>query len=121
MYPLVSIIIPCYNAEKWIAETLESALAQTWPNKEIVVVNDGSRDRTLEIAMGYEEKGVKVISQYNRGHCAASNRAFRESKGELIKFFDTDDVMNPENIELQVKKLSGDYDCIASSEWETFL
>ena len=50
MKPLVSILIPAYNAEEWIAETIQSAIAQTWPRKEIIVVDDGSRDRTAEVA-----------------------------------------------------------------------
>jgi len=63
MKPLVSILIPAYNAENWIGYTLQSAVAQTWPNKEIIVVNDGSTDRTLEIAQRFASKNVKVVSQ----------------------------------------------------------
>lgn len=120
MKPLVSIIIPCYNAEKWIAQTLESTLAQTWPNKEVIVVDDGSTDKTFAVLKRFEGSGAKIFSQKNKGQCFASNRAFRESKGELIKFFDADDLLNPENIELQVKRIDGDYDSIASSEWGRF-
>ena len=120
MQPLVSILIPAYNAERYIAQSIESALNQTWPNKEIIVVDDGSKDRTFEISKGFERRGVKVIPQENKGHCAAANRGFSESKGELIKFFDADDLMSPENIELQIEALDRDYDSIASSEWGRF-
>ncbi|MCX5706401.1 MAG: glycosyltransferase family A protein [Candidatus Omnitrophica bacterium] len=64
--PLVSILIPAYDAEKWIAESIQSALIQTWPNKEIIIVDDGSRDRTLEVAKKFESSIVKIISQENR-------------------------------------------------------
>jgi len=120
MKPLVSILVPAYNAEKWIAETIESALAQTWGNKEIIVVNDGSRDNTLAVVKKYESKFVKVIDQENKGHCVAKNRAFNASQGELIKFLDADDLINKENVELQVERLNGDFDSIASCEWGRF-
>ena len=58
MKPLVSILIPAYNAEKWIADTIQSAIAQTWPRKEIIVVDDGSTDRTAEVARRFASKGV---------------------------------------------------------------
>jgi glycosyltransferase involved in cell wall biosynthesis len=73
--PLVSILIPAYNAEEWIAETLDSALAQTWHAKEILVVDDGSTDRTLDIARHFMSRGVRVISQPHQGAAAARNRA----------------------------------------------
>ena len=65
MKPLVSILIPAYNAERWIADTIRSALAQTWPRKEIIVIDDGSRDRTLEIARQFASREVRVITQQN--------------------------------------------------------
>lgn len=62
MNPLVSIIIPAYNCEKWIADSIKSALAQTWPNKEIIVVDDGSTDRTLQIAKQFESEISQMIN-----------------------------------------------------------
>lgn len=103
MEPLVSILIPCYNAEKWLAETLESALAQTWDNIEIIVVDDGSTDKSLAVAKQFEPDGVKVISQANKGASAARNRAFQESQGDFIQYLDADDLLVPDKIELQVK------------------
>ena len=67
MSPLVSILIPAYNAERWIADTIRSAQAQTWPRKEIIVVDDGSTDQTLSIARKFASKEVSVVSQENRG------------------------------------------------------
>jgi glycosyltransferase involved in cell wall biosynthesis len=71
MRPLVSILIPAYNAEKWIAYTVQSALAQTWPCTEIIVVDDGSRDQTLDVARRFASKNVAVVSTQNQGAAAA--------------------------------------------------
>src|ERR1700733_5063516 len=102
MAPLVSILMPCYNAEKYVAAAVQSALDQTWPNKEIIVVNDGSTDGSAEILEPYRNKGVKVFHQENRGQCAAANGAFRKSTGQFIKFFDADDLLEPETVRLQM-------------------
>ena len=72
--PLVSILIPCYNAEKWLSETINSALDQTWKNIEIIIVDDGSTDSSLAIAKTFESKNIKVLSQENRGASAARNQ-----------------------------------------------
>ena len=85
MKPVVSILIPAYNAERWLAETIRSALGQTWPNKEIVVVDDGSRDRTLSIARQFASKCVSVVTQENQGASAARNRAFELCQGDYIR------------------------------------
>lgn len=121
MKPLVSILIPCYNAAPWLAETLESVLAQTWLHKEIIVVDDGSKDRSLEIAKTFESRGVKVISQQNRGASAARNRAFQEAQGDFIQYMDADDLLAPDKIERQVQLLTGkNFNCVASGEWARF-
>ena len=97
---LVSILIPAYNAAPYIAETLDSALAQTWYNIEIIVVDDGSRDDTLAIAKTYESKRVKVISQdKNRGQTAALNRSLAEARGDFIQYLDADDILEPQKIQ----------------------
>lgn len=118
--PLVSILIPAYNAEHYIAKAIDSALAQTYPNIEIIVINDGSTDNTLSEAKKFEHRGVKVLSQQNRGQCAAANLAFKESKGSFIKFFDADDILASTIIELQVNRLINNEDYIASCEWARF-
>ena len=103
MKPLVSILVPAYNAAPYIAETLDSALAQTWQNIEIVVVDDGSRDDTLAIAKTYESKRVKVISQENKGASTARNRALKAAQGDFIQYLDADDLLAPDKIERQLK------------------
>ena len=67
MAALVSILVPAYNSERWIAETIKSALNQTWPNKEIIIVDDGSRDQTLATAQRFASETVNVVSQENQG------------------------------------------------------
>ncbi len=100
--PLVSILIPAYNAEKYIGLTVESALNQTWSEKEIIVVDDGSRDQTLAIARTFESRGVKVYSQSNKGASAARNQGLKMAKGEYIQYLDADDLMSEDKIESQV-------------------
>lgn len=117
---LVSICIPCYNAERYIADALNSILRQSYKSIEIVVVNDGSTDRSGEILEDFAVHGVKVIHQKNSGQCAAANRAFQESKGEYIKFFDADDLLSPNYIELQINRLGGSQLDVASASWGRF-
>jgi glycosyltransferase involved in cell wall biosynthesis len=119
--PLVSILIPCYNSEKWIVETLQSALDQTWQNKEIIIVDDGSSDNSLLIAKQFESKNVNVISQGNKGASTARNRALMEAQGDFIQYLDADDLLANDKIEIQIKQLeqqSPDY--IASGSWARF-
>src|SRR5438552_11213746 len=89
---LVSIVIPAFNAERWLAHAVKSALDQTWPWTEIVVVNDGSRDGTRAAAASFHSATVRVIDQANRGAAAARNRGFLESRGEFIQYLDADDL-----------------------------
>jgi glycosyltransferase involved in cell wall biosynthesis len=121
MTPLVSVIIPCYNAERWLAATLESALAQTWPRKEIILINDGSKDRSLAVARSFESLGVTVIDQPNRGASAARNHGLRVARGDYIQFLDADDLLAPGKIAAQVAALAAaPAGSIASGPWGTF-
>jgi glycosyltransferase involved in cell wall biosynthesis len=105
MKPLVSILIPAYNAHEWIAETIESALAQTWPAKEIIVVDDGSTDQTVEIAKRYADKHVQVVTQANQGAAVARNTAYAHAQGDYIQWLDADDVLDPHKVEHQVRRI----------------
>lgn len=105
MQPLVSILIPCYNAERWIEKTLSCVLAQTWPRIEVIVVDDGSRDSSLKVARRFVSPNVQVISQQNQGAGAARNRALQEAQGDFIQFLDADDLLSPDKIEAQVRLL----------------
>jgi len=105
MKPLVSILIPAYNAEEWIAEAIQSAIGQTWQRKEVIVVNDGSTDRTGEVARGFAAHNVKVVSTSNQGMCATINTAYRLSQGDYIQELDADDLLAPDKIEKQLAAL----------------
>jgi len=121
MKPLVSILIPCYNAQAWLADTIESALEQTWTNKEIIVVDDGSKDLSLAIAREFEPLGIKVITQQNSGASAARNRAFQQAQGDFIQYLDADDLLAPDKIERQMQLLVGrNSDYVAAGEWARF-
>ena len=102
---LVSVIIPAYNIDQYLAETLDSALAQTYSHFEVMIVNDGSTDRTLEIAQEYAAKDdrIRVISQPNQGVSLARNHGIRETTGELVAFLDGDDRWHPTKLSAHVK------------------
>jgi len=119
--PLVSIVIPAFNVEAWLAETLESALAQTWQNTEIIIVDDGSTDNTLAVAKTFASSKVKVISQENKGQSAAENRALQEAQGDFIEYLDADDLLAPDKIERQIHLLGdSNSEFVASGEWARF-
>jgi len=104
MRDLVSILIPAYNAEAWLAETIRSALDQTWSRKEILVLDDGSQDGTAAIARAFASSSVRVMTQENRGVCAARNRLLQEAQGDYLQWLDADDVLAPDKIELQLAR-----------------
>src|SRR3990167_7556109 len=98
----VSIIIPAYNAGKYIKGVLENLFLQTYRNIEIIVVDDGSTDNTEQIVKAYQNRGVRYIYQQNKGVAGARNAGIKEAKGELIAFLDADDFYLPEKIEKEV-------------------
>ncbi len=119
--PLVSILIPCYNAAPWLAETLESAFAQTWPRTEIILVDDGSRDDSLAIARTFSTRGVHVATQANSGASAARNHALRLARGDFIQFLDADDLLAPDKIAQQLARLErSPPGTVASASWTRF-
>ncbi|BAY31960.1 family 2 glycosyl transferase [Nostoc carneum NIES-2107] len=103
--PLVSVIIPAYNAERFIGKTLKSVLAQTYINIEVLVVDDGSVDRTAEIVASFAQidNRVILIKQPNQGVAIARNTAIAKSIGEYIAPIDADDIWYPQKLEKQVK------------------
>jgi glycosyltransferase involved in cell wall biosynthesis len=122
MKPLVSILIPAYNSEKWIAYTIQSAIAQTWENKEIIVVDDGSTDGTAEVARRFASNKVKVVSKENRGAAATRTHALELSQGKYIQWLDADDLLSPDKIERQLAALTEIENprILLSSSWAYF-
>lgn len=100
-YPLVSAVIPAYNAAAFVERAIDSVLAQTYPNIEIIVINDGSTDNTLKVLERYRLK-IILINQPNRGTRHARNQGIRAAQGEWIAYLDADDYWLPEKIERQV-------------------
>lgn len=104
----VSVIIPVYNGEKYLSETLDSIIGQTFTDWEIVAVNDGSSDNSLNVLCEYQSKlglKMKVINQKNRGVSVARNVAIDTSEGEYLAFIDADDIWLPEKLEKQIELL----------------
>src|SRR6266513_2058220 len=120
MKPLVSILITAYNAEETIAYTLESAVAQPWRRKEIIVVDDGSTDRTAEVVRRFKE--VELVSTENHGLSGAQNNAFPLSQGDYIQYLDADDLLVPDKIERQLAALRelDSKRVLLSSPWAPF-
>lgn len=119
--PLVSILIPCYNSARWIAATLDSALAQTHPRCEIIVVDDGSTDGSAALVERYIARGVKLVRQPNAGAAAARNTALRHARGEFIQYLDSDDLLAPDKIARQVAAVAAaPAGTIAAGPWGRF-
>lgn len=120
--PLVSILIPAFDAEDWIGPTIQSAIAQTWQRKEIIVVDDGSNDRTAEIARRFASKDVLVVSTENHGAAGARNHALSLSQGDYIQWLDADDLLTPDKIESQLTSTpeGGSKRMLLSGPWATF-
>lgn len=119
---LVSILIPLYNSEEWIAETITSLLEQTHQNIEIIIIDDSSTDNSFQIAKTFSSEKVKVFQQAHKGACAARNKAFEISKGDYIQYIDADDILSPTKIYSQLKLLSNnDNRTIASCGWTKFI
>jgi hypothetical protein len=100
MAELVSIVVPCYNGARWLAAALDSALAQTWPELQVIVVDDGSTDDSVEVARSFEGRGVTVLTGPNQGPAAARNRGIEAAEGAHVQLLDADDLLLPRKIEL---------------------
>src|SRR5262249_27723626 len=99
--PKVSVIIPAYNTEKFLAETIRNVLDQTYGDYEVIVVDDGSSDGTLGVARSFEPR-IKVLAQPNGGPASARNLAIRNSRGDYIAFLDSDDLWMTDKLEEQI-------------------
>ncbi len=103
--PLVSVIIPIFNAKSFLKETLESVLQQTYANIEVIMIDDGSTDGSYELALDYQAKNVIVNKNVGKGACAARNYGFELSSGSYIQYLDADDLLGKTKIENQILAL----------------
>ena len=103
--PLVSVIIPNFNYGRFLRAAIDSVLAQSYRNTEVIVVDDGSTDESIDVLRCYGSR-LRVVQQANRGVSAARNRGISESAGELVAFLDADDAWYPEKLALQVRQLA---------------
>lgn len=117
---LVSVVIPCYNAERFLAETLESTITQSYPHTEIVVVDDGSTDGTAALIRAYADR-VKAEFGPNRGASAARNRGTALAAGEFIQYLDADDLLLPDALDRRVSALQSRGADVAYSDWEKLI
>ena len=101
--PKASIIVNNYNYGRFVGEAIESALAQSYPNVEVVVVDDGSTDNSREVIARYQDRVIAVLKE-NGGQASAFNAGFEVSTGDLIHFLDSDDVLEPDAIEIVVRE-----------------
>lgn len=106
MLPKISVLIPLFNANAFIDDCIQSVLGQSYPNIEIIVVDDGSTDNSLAIAKKYLSDNLKVYSQENSGACAARNFGFEKSAGDFIQYLDADDMLHQEKIKNQVQAIN---------------
>jgi glycosyltransferase involved in cell wall biosynthesis len=111
--PLVSIVIPAYNAAQTIKTTVRSVFDQTVQDFEILIVDDGSKDKTIGVAESIGDSRIKVISQVNGGASSARNKGIKEAKGEYVAFLDADDLWMPNKLESQLAVFSNDKDVSA--------
>lgn len=110
----VSVVIPLYNKEKFIARALRSVFGQTFDDYQVIVVDDGSTDRSMEVVAGFSDPRLRVIRQVNAGPGAARNRGAWESASELVAFLDADDELLPEFVAQNLSNLTSNPDCTMS-------
>jgi GT2 family glycosyltransferase len=119
--PEISVVIPAYNAERTIVETIQSVQQQTFQDFEIIVINDGSKDRTVEKVQSIQDERIKIFSYENGGLPTARNRGISQSQGEFIAFLDADDLWTPDKLELQLAALKPHPEAGVAYSWTYFM
>lgn len=118
---IISVVIPAYNAEKTIQETIESVLNQTFKDFEIIVINDGSTDSTLTLVSQINDPRIQIYSYQNSGAPKSRNRGFEHSKGLYIAFLDADDIWVNNKLELQLKALENNSQAAVAYSWTDYI
>lgn len=119
--PTISVVIPAYNADRTILETVESVQQQTFSDFELIVINDGSTDRTPELLQSVEDQRLKIFSYENGGLPIARNRGISHATGEFITFLDADDLWTPDKLELQLAALQQHPEAGVAYSWTYFM
>ena len=119
--PLVSIVIPAYNAATYIGDALDAVLGQTYDAIEVITVDDGCTDDTAEIILSCRDDRIRYIRQQNQGQSAAINLGVQQSTGRFIKLLDADDWINAGHIEAQVAAIENREGAVASCRWGYFV
>ena len=113
---VISVIIPAYNSGEFLTEAIQSALSQQYSNIEIIVVNDGSTDNTLDLALGFGER-ITLVDQINSGAASSRNNGAKVAKGEYLAFLDADDVWLPDKLALQIEKIRAGFPIVYSNRY----
>jgi len=119
--PKISVIIPAYNSEITIKQTVYSVLNQTLTDFELIVINDGSTDSTLEIVYQIQDSRLKVFSFENAGGNTSRNRGLRQAVGEFVSFLDADDIWTPDKLASQLKALQDNFDAKVAYSWTDYI
>ena len=115
--PEVSVIIPCYNGERFLKATLESVFSQSYQNFEVIVIDDGSTDSSSLIIKEYGDR-IRAVFTENRGVSVARNHGTRLARGALFQYLDADDLLHPDALKQRVEALRGISNGVAISEWQ---
>jgi glycosyltransferase involved in cell wall biosynthesis len=119
--PKISVVIPAYNSEKTIKATIDSVLNQTFTNLELIIINDGSQDSTLDIVSQIQDSRIKIFSFGNAGGNVSRNRGLHQAVGEFISFLDADDLWTPDKLASQLKALQENVDAKVAYSWTDYI
>jgi glycosyltransferase involved in cell wall biosynthesis len=118
---IISVIIPAYNAERTIQETIESVLSQSFIDLEVIVINDGSNDDTEEVVSGLKDARIRFFSYPNSGPQISRNRGIEKATGDYLSFLDADDLWTTDKLEAQFAALQENSDCAVAYSWTSFI
>ncbi|KOP28150.1 glycosyl transferase family A [Hapalosiphon sp. MRB220] len=121
IHPKISVIIPAYNSEKTICQTIESVLKQTLNDFELIIINDGSTDSTLEVILKFQDSRIKVFSFENAGGNVSRNRGLERATGEFVSFLDADDLWTPNKLESQLHALQINPQAAVAYSWTDYI
>lgn len=119
---LVSVVMPVYNAGPYLTEAIQSLLDQTYTNWELIAVDDGSTDNSWELLKTYADPRIKIFQRVNGGQCAATNTGLEHINGDYVQFFDADDLMDKDKIQIQAEALhKAGNNAVAVCKWGFFV